>query len=147
MVRSSLHRTDSSGNGRLGGRAPCRQPEPTPVFLGNSSSVSLVLSGHKASSLRSGRGCPGRVTEGLWQPREQPYHEHRLGGWCRTAVWRRTLPVHTATIWPRAVHPLHMPPQGSHPESWVPGSLHELQSAKPWSRKKNSYPAFIPPNL
>lgn len=53
------------GRGRPGGRAPCRQPEPAPVFLGNSSSVSLVLSGHKASSLRSGRGCPGRVTEGF----------------------------------------------------------------------------------
>lgn len=143
MVHSSLHRADSSGYSGTTGQAPCRQSEPTPVFLGNLSPVSLALWGHKASSLRSGRVCAGGKASPragfacplprqsfwgrgwLWQGLEQPQHPHRRGSSGLGLQWERwRFPGHTARMWSRTSPlPLRMPPWGSHPESWVPGSL------------------------
>lgn len=60
----------------------------TPVFPGNLFPVSLVLLGHKTSSLRSGRDCPGKAS-----PRDDFAHlQSSLSYWGALATTRAAIP-------------------------------------------------------
>lgn len=80
MVRSSLHRADSTGYRGTVGRVPCRQSESTPASFGHLSPVSLACLGHKTSSPKSGRGCWDKASlrNGFACPQPSPNHRGSL---------------------------------------------------------------------